>query len=329
VIIDTHAHVIVPEILREASPDENWRPSVYWEGDKQIIDYAGKKIKSTLAEFVHIDRILEAQDKAGVDHVLLCPWVSILRYTTPIEEGLRISRIHNEGIARLAQENPTRVSGLGSVPMQDPEAAARELEALMKIEGMHGVEISASVNDTYPGDESFEPFWAAAEETDALVFIHPTIRAFDASALDDYYMWNTVGNPTETAIAAAHMIMSGVMERHPNLRVLLAHGGGTLLSLRGRLRHSYTFQPQAKSRLTESPEESLKRFYFDTLTHDATILQNIIDYVGADHVMVGSDYPFDMGVARPADIVKSLGLPEAEEAKILGGNAARLLNLDI
>ena len=146
--------------------------------------------------------------------------------------------------------------------------------------------------------------------------------------MNDYYLWNTVGNPLETTICAAHLIMAGVMEKHPNLKILLSHGGGAILSLRGRLRHSFTFQPQAKSRLQESPEESLKRFYFDTITHDANLLCALIDYVGADRVLLGSDYPFDMGETNPVESVRALGLSEADENNILGGNAARLLNLE-
>lgn len=117
------------------------------------------------------------------------------------------------------------------------------------------------------------------------------------------------------------------MEHHPNLKVLLAHGGGALLALRGRLRHSHTFQPQAKSRLKEDPETSLKRFYYDTLTHDASLLRALIDFAGVDHVVVGSDYPFDMGDEHPAAMVRALGLDAASERKILHENAARLLEV--
>lgn len=325
-IIDTHAHIIVPELLREAAPDETWRPRVFRENGKQIVDYAGKQIKSAIYEFVRIESILEAQTAAGVDRVLLCPWVTLLRYEVEADEGLRVSRIQNDALAKLAQAHRDRVSALGTVPLQDPERAARELEDLMKVPGLHGVEVAASVRGTYLGDDRFRPFWAAAEATGALVFIHPTTRGFDAPVFNDYYLWNTVGNPLETTITAAHLIMSGVMEAHPRLKVLLAHGGGAILSLRGRLRHSHTFQPQAKSRLKESPEQSLKRFYFDTVTHDVDVLRALVDYAGVDRVLLGSDYPFDMGVARPADIVRALKLSAADEAKILGGTAAQLLH---
>ncbi len=327
-IIDTHAHIIVPEITRDAAPHEVWRPRVIWEEGQQVVEFASKRIKSAIHEFVRIEPLLEAQSDAGVYRVLLCPWVSILRYDADADDGLRTSRIQNEATAKLAQKYAHRVSGLGTVPLQDPELAARELESLMEVPGLHGVEVAASVRGTYLGDDRFRPFWAAAEATGALVFIHPTTRGFNLPEFNDYYLWNTVGNPLETTITTAHLIMTGVMETHPRLKVLLAHGGGAILSLRGRLRHAHTFQPQARSRLKESPEQSLKRFYFDTVTHDPNLLRALVDYVGSDRVLLGSDYPFDMGVSRPAEMVKALELPVEDEANILGGNAARLLGLE-
>lgn len=324
-VVDAHAHVIVPQILRDAAPDEAWRPRVFRENGQQVVELDGKRIRSAVREFVDIDTILGEQDAAGVDRVVLCPWVSLLRYDADREDGLRICRLYDEALARITSAHPERVSALGMIPLQDPELAARELEAVVRLPGVGGVEIAASVNGVYLGDDRFRPFWAAAEDLGALVFIHPTTRGFDSAVFNEYYLWNTVGNPLETTISAAHLIMSGVMEAHPGLRVLLAHGGGTILSLRGRLRHAHSFQPLAKARLKESPEESLRRFYFDTVTHDAALLRELIDTVGADHVLLGSDYPFDMGVERPAEIVRALGLSITDEEKILGGNIIQLL----
>jgi aminocarboxymuconate-semialdehyde decarboxylase len=205
--------------------------------------------------------------------------------------------------------------------------AAAELRSLMADGVLSGVEIAASVGGTYLGDDRFEPFWAAAEETAALVFIHPTTRGFPAPVFDEHYLWNAVGNPLETTVTAAHLVMTGTMERHPGLRVLLAHGGGTILLLRGRLRHAHSFQPLARSRLTESPEDSLLRFYYDTVVHDPGLLRALVETVGADRVLCGSDHPFDMGDLRPADTIRAAGLGAEAEAAVLGGNAARLLGL--
>ncbi len=327
-IIDVHAHIVVPELTRAAAPEETWRPRVFWQGAQQVIEFGGREIRSAVAEIVHIERILEAQAAAGVDHVLLSPWVPLLRYDAEPEEALRTTRGHNQALARLAQCHPTKVSVLGTVPLQTPEVAARELEPVRALPGVRGVEIAASVRGVYLGDDRFRPFWAAAESTGAIVFIHPTTRGFPVPAFDEYYLWNTIGNPLETTVTAAHMVMAGVLEAHPGLRVLLAHGGGALPALRGRLSHAHGFQPQAKSRLRESPEASLRRFHFDTITHDTAVLRALVDFAGVEHVLLGSDYPFDMGLRRPAEAVRALGLSAADEAKILGGNAARLLSGD-
>lgn len=322
-IVDAHAHIIVPEITRDVAA-EPWRPRVFWQDGKQIIEFGGRQIRSAVWEITRLDGILDHMTGRGVDRVLLSPWISLVRYNVPLEEGLRSSRIQNAALAEIARTRPDRIAALGTVPLQAPDVAARELEILMG-EGLSGVAVAALVKGVPLGDDRFQPFWAAAERADALVFIHPTIRGFDLTFLEEYYLWNTIGNPLETTLAAAQMIMAGVMEEHPRLRVLLAHGGGALLALRGRLRHAHTFQPQARARLKGSPEDSLRRFYFDTVTHDPMLLRALIEFAGADHVLLGSDYPFDMGVERPVEAVRALGLAPSDEAKILGGNAARLL----
>jgi aminocarboxymuconate-semialdehyde decarboxylase len=298
-VVDAHAHVIVPGLGAE----------VAWEDGKQVVRFAGREMRAAVREFVDLGRILEEQDRAGVDTVVLCPWVTLL--------GREPER-QNEALAELAGG---RVAVLGTVDPGRPETLA-ELAADGRLAG---VELPASVDGDYLGHERFRDFWAAAEEAQALVFIHPTTRGFDLPVFEDYYLWNTVGNPMETTVTAAHMVMAGVLEAHPRLRVVLAHGGGAVLALRGRLRHAHSFQPQARARLGEAPEASLRRFYYDTVTHDETLLRALLDFAGADRVLLGSDYPFDMGLERPAEPVRALGLAPEDEAAILGGNALRLL----
>jgi aminocarboxymuconate-semialdehyde decarboxylase len=302
IVVDAHAHVIVPGI----GADVSWRDGV------QIVAFGGREIRSAVREFVELPRILEEQDRAGVDRVILCPWVNLL--------GREPER-QNEALAALVGD---RVAALGTVDPDRPE----QLRELMDDGRLSGVELPASVGGSYLGDDRFAQFWAAAEETAALVFVHPTTRGFELSVFERYYLWNSVANPLETTVTAAHMVMAGVLEAHPRLKVLLAHGGGALLALRGRLRHAHSFQPDARQVLRERVDASLRRFLYDTVTHDADLLRGLIDYVGPEHVVLGSDYPFDMGVERPADSVRSLGLDADDEAAIAGGNALRLLDQD-
>lgn len=326
-IVDVHAHIIVPEITREAGGDEPWRPSVRWEDGVQLVELAGQMIRSAVREFVALDRVLEQERSSGIDHVVLSPWVNLLGYALDTQDASRMARIQNEALSAASEAHPGRVSAFGAVPLQEPELATRELGSLMRLPGMCGVEVAASVRGQYLGADRLLGFWEAAEDLGAVVFVHPTTKGFDLPVFGEYYLWNTVANPVETAVTAAHLIMAGVLERFPRLRVVLAHGGGALMAVRGRLRHAHTFQPQARARLTGSPDASLSRLHHDTVTHDAELLRSLIAHAGSDHVLLGSDHPFDMGTTRPVDEVREIDLPSAERDAVLGGNAVRLLGL--
>jgi aminocarboxymuconate-semialdehyde decarboxylase len=295
-VIDVHAHVIVRELLREAAPAEEWRPVVRREDGAQVVELNGRSIRSAVGEFVDVERILQ---EVTSEAIVLSPWVPLLF------DDVERCRLQNGGIERLASD---RVWVLGSVPLSAPD----ELRAAMARGVLAGVEVPA-----LPDLGRYGEFWAAAEETGAVVFIHPTTRV----TLPDYYLWNTVGNPLETTVAAAHMVMSGVMERHPGLKVVLAHGGGALVALRGRLRRAHGFQPQARSALTEDPVESIRRFWFDTITHDADLLRSLADFVGEDRLLLGSDHPFDMADPDPIATARAAGL----DPDRLAENARRLL----
>ena len=297
-VVDAHAHVVVPGIGADVS----------WQDGVQVVVFGGREIRSAVREFVDVERIVAEQDVAGVDLVVLCPWVNLLG---------RETQRQNEALAGMVGE---RIAALGTIDLEQPD----QLVELVRDGRLAGVEVPASVGGDYLGHERFRAFWAAAEETAALVFVHPTTRGFQLPVMDDHYLWNTVGNPLETTITAAHLVASGVLDDHPRLRVLLAHGGGALPALRGRLAHEQTFHPPGRDVLA-----ALRRFYVDTVVHDVEVLRGLVDFFGADRVLCGSDYPFDMGVERPAELVRALGLPPEQEEQILGGNALRLLGQEI
>ncbi len=293
-IVDSHAHVIVPGVGAD----------VRWELGKQVVALDGREIRSAVREFVSIEGILEEQDRAGVDRVVLCPWVQLL--------GREPER-QNEALAALVS---ARVACLGTASLDEPD----QLVALMADGRLSGVEVAASFDGDYLGAPRFRAFWAAAEETGAVVFVHPTTRGFREPVLGSHYLWNTVGNPLETTVTAAHMIVEGVLDEHPSLKVILAHGGGAVTTLRGRLAH--------QQRFAESPRDvlgALRRFHYDTVVFDPGVLRALVDFAGADRVLLGSDYPFDMGDPRPAEVVRAAAFAAADEAAILGGNALRLL----
>jgi aminocarboxymuconate-semialdehyde decarboxylase len=323
--VDTHVHIIVPDITREHGRGEAWRPKVTFDGGRQRIEIGGVDVRSVRHEFVDPNGLLAETEAAGSGRVVLCPFVGLLRYDAEPSDALESGGIQNAALAGLVRRHAGRVAALGTVPLQEPPLAARALETAMR-SGLAGVEVAASVRGVYLGDDRFRPFWEAAEALGAVVFIHPTTRGFDIPAFGRYHLANAVGNPFETTIAAADLVMSGVLDAHPQLRIILAHGGGAILALRGRLRHAYERVTAARSRLRTSPEESFRRLYFDTIVHDGTLLRQLVGYAGADHVVLGSDYPFDMGVERPADQIRALELPPPDEQNVLSGTAERLFS---
>lgn len=297
-VVDAHAHVIVPGLGAEVARDERG----------QTVTYRGRTFRSAVREFQELGRILEEQDRAGVDVVVLAPWVDLC--------GVEVER-QNEALAALAG---MRVAVLGTIDPERPDGLAE----LMDDGRFAGVEIPAAPGGALLGDERFRHFWAAAEETRALVFVHPGTRGFALPALEEHYLWNTVGNPLETTATAAHMVAAGVLDEHPELRVLLAHGGGALAVLRGRLAHEQKIHPPGRD-----VRAAIAGFHVDTVVHDVDVLRGLVDVFGPERVLLGSDYPFDMGSDRPAEIVRALALAPEAEAAILGGNALRLLGREV
>jgi aminocarboxymuconate-semialdehyde decarboxylase len=325
-VIDAHAHVIVPELLRSAAPDERWRPRVEAVAGRQTIEFEGRRIDSIVSEIVDIDGILSAQAAAGVEHTILSPWVPLLFCEVEAQEALERCRIQNRGLARMAAADRRRVSVLGAVPLQDPGLAAAELEAIMATGEFAGVEVPASVGGSYLGSEHLEPFWEVAAHTRALVFVHPTTRGFADPVFSEHYLWNLVGNPMETTITAAQLVLSGTLERHPDLNVLLAHGGGAIVALGGRLRRGQAAVAASAVQLREPVVASLARLRVDTVVHDPALLRALVQLIGADRVLLGSDRPFDMGDPDPVGAVRRAGLDSEDEELILSVNASRLLD---
>jgi aminocarboxymuconate-semialdehyde decarboxylase len=326
--IDVHAHVIVPELLRSSAPGEAWRPGVVRDEGGQVVELGGARIRSMVSEAVQIGEIVASQERAGMGVTLLCPWVPLLFYDVEADAALDRCRLQNSGLARLHADHPERVRVLGAVPLQDPELAARELERLMTSDAFAGVEITTSVNGTSLGDDRFEPFWAAAEATGALVFIHPTTRGIALPVLDERYLWNLVGNPMETTVAAAHLVLTGTLGRHPELRILLAHGGGAIVALSGRLRHGQATVPAAGPEPAVGADAQIRRrFLYDSVVHDPQLLRVLVELVGSERVLLGSDYPFDMADADPVATVRAAGLGDGDEHAVLCGNAMRELGL--
>jgi aminocarboxymuconate-semialdehyde decarboxylase len=330
VIVDAHAHIVVRAAaagvadLVSTGESGSWRPRIAEEGGRSRIYTDGRELTSVVREFTDPARMAAEAAAQGVGHLVLSPWVRLLPFGQPLHQARQICKVQNDALLDIVAADPGRFSALGAVALQDPVTAARDLRTL-RAAGLAGIELTPEIAGRYPGDDAFEPFWEAAEDTGAVVFIHPATRGLALPVFGEYYLWNSVANPIETAIAAAHLVMAGVLERHPALKILLAHGGGAVAAVRGRLRRAHAQVPAARARLRESPDASLARLYHDTVTHDQALLRRLIEDAGPDHVLLGSDRPFDMGSDDPVGEVRALGLPAADEAAVLGGNAERLL----
>jgi aminocarboxymuconate-semialdehyde decarboxylase len=312
--------------MRTEAVPADWRPRLQRADGKLVVSLQGHRLTSVTGEFCDVAVMLAQAAADGVSHLLLSPWIMLVPVLADAADAARICRVQNESLAQAAADYPGHVSALGAVPLQDPDRSVAELEYLMSLPGLRGVQVPASVAGCYLGEDRFARFWAAAADTGAVVFVHPTTRGLGVPALDGRYLWNAVGNPLETTIAAAQLVLAGVLDRHPGLAVLLAHGGGALPTLRGRLRRAVEVRPEARAGCPDV-DAALGRLYFDSLTHDQAVLADLVAFAGAGHVLLGSDRPFDMGSDRPVEEVRSLGLSTAHERDILGGNAAALLKI--
>ena len=323
-IIDTHIHIIADEITQEITKDP-WSPITGYDDYKPFVEFQGKRLSSVINEFVDIEIIMSKQAKAGVDISVLSPWSSLFRYDSDVRTCQTVNRIQNDAIAAIADKYKNQIIGLGMVPMQDAGVAVSELKYCIDI-GLRGVEIGTNINGKYLGDTDFRPFWSKAEELGAVVQIHP-VPGLGGPTNKEYYLWNAFSNPAETALTASHMILSGLMEEYPELKIQLFHAGGHLPYQIGRLDRAYEMRKETSKKITRKPSEYLKMFYFDTIIHSSDALDYLINLVGPEQVMLGSDYPFDMGSYQFNDLLDEINISEADREKIKSENAERLFQV--
>jgi aminocarboxymuconate-semialdehyde decarboxylase len=248
-------------------------------------------------------------------------------YWAPPAFGLALAQCYNDAASAAHGRHPERLYAFAMLPMQAPELALKELERAAKLPGMRGLYLATNVNGTELDDKAFWPIYAAAEALGWPIFLHP-VDTIGRERTQRFYLRNLLGNPYDTGVAAAHLIFGGVLDAFPRLEVNLPHAGGALPGLIGRLDHGARVRPELRH-MKAPPSAYLRRFTYDTIGHDDRINLNLVRLVGADRVLLGSDYCFDMGLAAPVQTVNRLtGLSQAERDQILGGNAARLLGLE-
>jgi len=325
--IDIHAHYF-PEVYLRAIETQGERFGITLDRS----DALGPAIKiGTMLgghlrrEFYDLEARLKEMNRAGVDvHALSLTFPMV--YWADAELGTRLARAVNDAMSEAHRAHPERFVALATLPMQEPKRAVEELDRSARLPGIRGVYLGTNVNGRELDDPTFFPVWERIDDLELPVFLHP-LNVIGAQRLGPYYLANLLGNPYDTGVAAARLIFGGVLDRFPKLSVCLPHAGGTLPYLIGRLDRGQKVRRELKH-MKRKPSAYLRRFTYDTISHAPEPLRYLIDLVGADRVMIGSDYCFDLGYERPVQVVTSLPrLSRADQAKILGGNAEKLLEL--
>ncbi len=326
--VDIHSHVAVPAAAEFVKPHlDPMKNAMILHANDETRALNKKQEADIRPRVTGYDRRLKDLDAMGVDFQLVMPPPPQCYYTVPLQVACRAAQIVNDGIAEYVAGKPDRFAGLGSVPMPDGAEAALELERCMKKLGLKGVQILTNVNGLELSDPAFAPFWQKAEELQALVLLHP-LGFSEGKRLSRFSFNNTIGNPLDTAIALHYLIFDGVLERHPNLKIIAVHGGGYLAAYSGRIDHSWGARSDAHGDLPHPPTTYLKKIYFDSVVFTSHQLAELVRLYGADHILMGTDYPFDMADYDPVGhVVETETLDAKTVAAICGGNAKKLLGI--
>ncbi len=296
-------------------------------GNEQTQAVNARQLIDIKPKMTSLDERLADMDRMGVDIQAISVPPYQYYYWAEAEVGRHVSRMMNDFLAETVATNEERFVALGTVPLQDTDMAVIELERCVRELDMRGVEISTNVNGEELSSRRLEKFFAKVEELDVLVFIHPAGFTHADRLRDDYFI-NLIGHPIESTLAVSQLIFGGVLERHPGLKVCIAHGGGYLPAYAGRMEHGYHARADCGANLPQPPSAYLKRLYFDTMVFDPDQIAYLVSKYGPDHVLLGSDYPYDMGEADPVALVDSVSaLSNDDRDAIYGLNAARLLKL--
>ena len=326
--VDVHAHLLMPSLQGEVErrAPEGVQAAAALElrrNGAESLAVSGPMVGARIPKLTDVTVRLAAMDEQGVDR----QWVSASpnHFYPWAEEQLAVwtATEANRLIAEHVALAPDRLTGLGLVPLQHPSRILECVDDAILGRGLAGIEISSFAGDVELSDPRLETMWSRVEELGAVVFLHPFGCSLD-ERLDRFYLSNTVGQPTENAVALSHLIFSGALDRHPDLRVVAAHGGGYLPFAIGRSDHAWRVRPEARV-CAHEPSSYLRRLWFDTVVHDPVALRHLVAVAGDSRVLLGSDFPFDMGLDDPVTVVRAAGLPDEITRRILGENAESLL----
>jgi aminocarboxymuconate-semialdehyde decarboxylase len=321
-----HTHGIPPRLPALAARYSGDWPDILQTGAcTSSLTVGGRFFRSLDDRCWDASRRLADMDAEGVSHQVVSPIPVTFSYSLPADGVEQLARFQNEWIADLVRANPDRFRGLGTVPLQSPDRSAEMVAEAVGQLGLDGVEIGSNVDGAALDAAELEPVYAACEDSGALLFIHPW-QVLGEERLGRHGLMYSVGMPVETAAAAATLVLGGVLDRHPRLRVVLAHGGGAFLSLLPRIDRFTELLPGVTGP-EQLPSSYVRRFWYDSLVYDPGTVATLVQRVGADRVVVGTDYPFPIGERPAGSGVDSAGLDAATTAAVLSGTARSLFGI--
>jgi aminocarboxymuconate-semialdehyde decarboxylase len=324
--IDMHAHAITEAAFKALARET---PSIglkLTDIDEQslILEIGGVVQNPFPRSALDVDMRFRDLQRAGIDMQVISPSPHFFLYDEDPAVTAATAAIVNDELIALAGAHPERFLVLGTLPLQDPALAVRELRRIMGSPLVRGVIIGTNIKGRNLDDPSLEAFWEAADALGAFILVHPH-KIAGADRMKNYYLKNIIGNPLETTIAAGCLLYSGVLDRYPGLKICLSHGGGFVPYQAGRFRHGWTVRPEDRGAAAEGLEAGLGRFLYDTIVHDVDALKFLLDQAGHQRVMLGSDYPFDMGTLDGVRQIRGLDVEDRVKQALLRDTADRLL----
>ena len=329
-VIDIHSHVATPacQALVEGLASPLMDPFAFYSGEDTKA-YNARHFAELVGKLTDPSERIEDMDRMGVDIQALSVAPPQYYYWADPRLGRRLARMQNDHVAALVSGHPDRFVGLATVPLQDVDAAIAELEHSVAELGLRGVEICTNVNGLDLDDRRFRPFFAAVADLNVVILLHP--HGFtQGERLMDYYLTNVIGNPLESTLAVTRIIHGGVLEELPALKLCVVHGGGYLPFYASRMDHAWEQRPEGRRLIPDRPPSAyLRQVYVDCLVYDEAHLGFLVQQMGTNRVVVGTDYPYDMGFYDPVGLVeKTASLSADDRRQILGDTAATLLKLD-
>jgi len=323
--IDVHSHVLPTELLQaiERDPARFQMQLDSHDGGRRIARTGGQAFP-IFAEFSDPAVKVAGMDRKGLDLSFISPAPVVMMYWLGVDAAAEAARITNDGIARMVAAYPDRLKGMGTLPMQHPDAAIAELERIVRDLGFRSVQLGTSVEQAQLSEARFRPVLRRMQDLKVFMFAHPNATNAECGT-ENYHLRNLIGNPLNSTIMAANLMFSGALDDLKTLKIVLAHGGGYIPYQIGRFVHGHKVRKDTKQDTRTSPEKMLRRFWYDALVHDEAALRYLIERVGVDRVVLGTDSPFDMGEESPVERLKAVRrLSAADRALICGGNAMKL-----